>query len=247
MNLGEQIGPMPLGAWVAVVGGGLGIAVYSKRRSIGKATATPMVDTSTDPGVGVGAGFVNSTFTNTPAADTTTATTNEQWAVNAINYLIAYVPGAAGAADLAVRKYLAGQHLSVQEFALIQMALIKLGSPPQPLPPPVDYGPADPPAVVPPAVVPPPPPSPAPAVTPPSPPPPVPIQPAPISIRLVIVLPWPAQTSTLWGIARKYYGDGNQWRRIYDANRRGVVRPDGTVGFIVNPDLIHPGERMFVP
>jgi uncharacterized protein YidB (DUF937 family) len=38
-------------------------------------------------------------------------------------------------------------------------------------------------------------------------------------------------------IAKRYYGDAQQWRRIYDANREEVK----------NPDLIHPGQKLRIP
>lgn len=53
----------------------------------------------------------------------------------------------------------------------------------------------------------------------------------------------PAQTYTvqsgdsLWAIAQKFYGDGNQWQRIYQANS-SVVK---------NPNLIFPGQTLIIP
>ena len=38
-------------------------------------------------------------------------------------------------------------------------------------------------------------------------------------------------------IARRVYGDANQWRRIYEANRDQIK----------NPDLIHPGQQLKIP
>jgi nucleoid-associated protein YgaU len=38
-------------------------------------------------------------------------------------------------------------------------------------------------------------------------------------------------------IAKRYYGDAQQWRRIYDANREQVK----------NPDLIQPGWKLRIP
>lgn len=43
---------------------------------------------------------------------------------------------------------------------------------------------------------------------------------------------------SLWKIAKRHYGDGNRWRRIYEAN-------EGTIG--PNPDLIHPGQVLVIP
>ena len=42
---------------------------------------------------------------------------------------------------------------------------------------------------------------------------------------------------TLWGIARRNYGKGTKWRKIYNANR----------SIIVNPNLIRPGQRLRIP
>jgi nucleoid-associated protein YgaU len=38
-------------------------------------------------------------------------------------------------------------------------------------------------------------------------------------------------------IAKRYYGDANQWHRIHEANRDQIK----------NPDLIHPGQRLKIP
>lgn len=38
-------------------------------------------------------------------------------------------------------------------------------------------------------------------------------------------------------IAKAQYGDANQWRRIYEANRDQIK----------DPDLIHPGQSLRIP
>jgi nucleoid-associated protein YgaU len=38
-------------------------------------------------------------------------------------------------------------------------------------------------------------------------------------------------------IAKHFYGDASQWQRIYDVNRETVS----------NPDLIHPGQKLYIP
>ncbi len=43
---------------------------------------------------------------------------------------------------------------------------------------------------------------------------------------------------TLWGIAKKYYGSGGQYTKIYDANK-------GTIGS--NPNKIYPGQVFMIP
>jgi len=38
-------------------------------------------------------------------------------------------------------------------------------------------------------------------------------------------------------IAKRYYGDANQWQKIFDANRDQIK----------NPDLIRPGQTLKIP
>jgi len=38
-------------------------------------------------------------------------------------------------------------------------------------------------------------------------------------------------------IAKRFYGDANQWKRIFEANR----------DILKNPDLIHPGQTLKIP
>jgi len=45
------------------------------------------------------------------------------------------------------------------------------------------------------------------------------------------------QGDNLSKIAKQEYGNANEWRRIYDANR----------DLIKNPDLIHPGQTLKIP
>ena len=132
LDLGKQIGPLPLGAWIVVVGGGLGIAYYTRRDS---GPPVEVEDTGSDPGVGTGA--VGGWTPTTPGEQAPVAgapTTNEEWAVQATRFLIAsnYDPINA---DSAVRNYVSGSSLSVSETALIAVALARFGPPPQVLPP----------------------------------------------------------------------------------------------------------------
>jgi uncharacterized protein YidB (DUF937 family) len=46
-----------------------------------------------------------------------------------------------------------------------------------------------------------------------------------------------ASGDSLSKIAKRFYGDANQWRRIFDANRDQIE----------NPDLIHPGQKLKIP
>ncbi|POX90959.1 lectin [Mycobacterium kansasii] len=55
-----------------------------------------------------------------------------------------------------------------------------------------------------------------------------PVEPAPNSYTVV-------SGDTLWGIAERFYGDGNKYQVLVDANA------------IPNPDLIHPGQVLTIP
>lgn len=46
-----------------------------------------------------------------------------------------------------------------------------------------------------------------------------------------------ASGDSLSKIAKKFYGDGNKWRQIFEANR----------DVIKDPDLIHPGQTLKIP
>lgn len=41
----------------------------------------------------------------------------------------------------------------------------------------------------------------------------------------------------LWNIAKEFYGDGNKWTKIYDANKDEIE----------DPNLIYPGEVFYIP
>jgi hypothetical protein len=61
------------------------------------------------------------------------------------------------------------------------------------------------------------------------------------------VTPPPTLGSTLKGIATIYYGDNRRWADIYNANRRGVTRIDGSIGIVDNPEMLIQGTHIFVP
>lgn len=42
---------------------------------------------------------------------------------------------------------------------------------------------------------------------------------------------------TLWAIAKRYYGNGSQYPKIFNANK----------GIIKNPNLIYPGQKLVIP
>lgn len=229
LDLGKQIGPLPMGAWVAAVAGGIGIMIYKKKNAAATATAdaTPGVDTSGTPGVGTGAvgGYVDNSTPAPSTPDASAITDNQSWGRQATNYLIAqgYDPAVS---DSAVRKYLASSALSVSEYALIKVVLLKYGTPPEglaQLPPDAPVTPvAAPPPLAPPVSVPA-------AVTPaPAPPPPV---AAPAHVYYTV-----RPGDSLSRIAARYPQSWITWQSIYNNNR----------GIISNPNLIHPGQVLMI-
>jgi hypothetical protein len=138
IDFGKQIGPLPLGAWIVVVGGGLGIAVWNRKNGSNDAPI-PVEDTSGDAGVGVG-GTGDFLPVNPPADSSGDATyeTNEAWGQAAINWLIAqgYSPGIASSAitkALNGGSDISGNKMSIQEWSLWSLALTHFGSPPYPV------------------------------------------------------------------------------------------------------------------
>lgn len=133
LNLGKQVGPLPVGAWIGVVGGGLLIGWYfSKSSAKNNASAdTPLVPT-TDPGVGTGGGqfiYDPPTSVDNPG-NTDQILDNATWGRRATNWLIAqgYNPDTS---QTAVTKFLSGVARSVIEQSLINLALVKFGTPPE--------------------------------------------------------------------------------------------------------------------
>ena len=80
-------------------------------------------------------------------------------------------------------------------------------------------------------------PKPAPAPAKPAAPKPAPA-PAKPAAHTVTVAAWPAKNSTLFGIAQSVYGDGNQWPKIYAANKAKIGN---------NPNLIYAGTVLTIP
>jgi hypothetical protein len=137
IDLGKQVGPLPLGAWVAVVGAGLGVALYTRRQSAASAEPTVVEDTSGIPGVGTGVNGMWTDVTPVPPTDAPTVyTDNDSWGRAAIDRLVADGYPSAQVYS-AITKALAGgtgdNALSVSEFAIWARALVLLKTPPTPV------------------------------------------------------------------------------------------------------------------
>lgn len=123
LDLGKQVGPLPLGAWVAVVGGGLGLAYFANKRQ----SAPDDEVLLSERGVGEGGtpGFID---LNPPEQDDEEEVedTNSAWAFRATNWLIAQGNNP-GISSNAINKFVSGQKLNQQEQALVNMALKQFG------------------------------------------------------------------------------------------------------------------------
>lgn len=251
LDLGKQVGPMPLGAWVAVVGAGLGIAYYTKGGA-GSLVGSPddalaedtfVEDTSGDPGVGEG-GFV---FTPPPVVTggVLPPVDNDEWSRRAISELITanYDPAWVNAA---ITHAMFGERLSVREWSIWREALRRLGPPPFPInvPPPKSVPSKHPPKhdghpedkhhedrhhrigrnV---------------AST------------ERTGDRWFRVRMPPLPGSTLRGIAKLAYGDPNKWRTIYAANRKGKELPrykgQRREGQLTDPNRLPAGTLLYIP
>lgn len=229
--MGKQIGPLPLGAWIAVVAGGLGIALWS--RNNGTAEEPEIVeDTSGDDGVGEG-GSGQWVDLNPPAkGGEIEYATNEAWGQAAINWLIAQGYPAALSTN-AITKGLTGgvdingTKMSVQEWALWSLALAKFGSPPQPV------------TVVPPTS------TPGPVTPKPDPVTPTPVTPKPGGNKIpphhVVKA---VRNDTISKIAAKY---GKSWQTVWNFNLK--YRSAATVAIMKarGPNLIFAGTTIWVP
>lgn len=133
MALDKKIGPLPLGVWLIVVAGGLGLGFYINSRSGGASAEEPGEEQQGDSGVGRGGAWVPIAPAPAPPSDEVPET-NVEWGKRVLNWLIGmkYDPGIA---DNAVRKYLYGEKLDLAEQAMINAALVKFGAPPEPIAP----------------------------------------------------------------------------------------------------------------
>ena len=140
LDLGKQIGPLPLGAWIAVVAGGLGIALYTKN---GGQASPYVVEDVGSPNVApgsVGDGSLGGWIPTGPITGGPGPTvppsgailTNEDWARKAIEYLVASGYNAADAYS-AITNAINGQQVSVSQFALWGAAIRGIGVPPFPV------------------------------------------------------------------------------------------------------------------
>jgi hypothetical protein len=135
VDLGKQIGPLPLGVWIVVGAGGLGLGYVINKNMAKNAAAASQDPTTqlTETGVGTGGGQFQYDPIQTLPTDATPET-NQTWGIKVANWLKGKGLDAY-AADNAVRKYLSAQTLTLAEQGMITLALGQFGVPPEPLPP----------------------------------------------------------------------------------------------------------------
>lgn len=133
----RMIGPLPAGAWVAIVGGGLAGSAYLTRRSAAKGAAlgTPTATADTSAGLSGGTTGVSSGGTVTlPDGSITysdpTDDTNSRWELRATKALLARGYDAL-LIQQALGKFLLGFDLNPTEAMVVNVALGLTGPPPE--------------------------------------------------------------------------------------------------------------------
>lgn len=217
--LGKQVGPLPAWAWAAAVAGGIGVFMFQRRNAGPETAIESTTGDQAEVGSGPGGWYYQPALPVASAGPPSNIETNEQWAVEAAKYLMNVKNYDPGLVDAAIRRYISGESLSAQQWSIINDALRYLGPLPNPLPPLEN----NPPSQAPPPV----------KTKPPAPKPPA----VKKGVGYMKVGVWPAWDSTLWGIAKHYYGNGALWPIIYNANRN----------IIKNPNLIRPGWILAIP
>lgn len=230
--MGKQMGPLPLGAWVAIVGGSLAFMMYQRNRNASPADAVTSLDAlSADSIGGVGVGGVGAIGGYTPTDGGTGAPSdasgaiesNTQWGQKVFAFLTGQGNDPA-TVDKAVRDYLSGIGLNVQANGLITQGLGKFGMPPETIgnAPPLPVAPKPAPTT----------PKPVPVRTVVRPKPPAPAPKPPVGRTYVV-----AHGDTLSGIASRFWQPWITWRSIFNANR-------GVIGG--NPNRIQAGQKLVI-
>lgn len=218
LDLGKQVGPLPLGVWGAVVGGGLLIGWYFSKGAAKQSSTTPPAEQlQADPGVGVGGGqFIYDPPTNVDTPDSNTITDNNTWANRAINWLIAkgYDPGLS---QSAISKFINGTNRTLTEQAMINLALIQFGNPPENVP--LPDTPVTPPTTTPPKTNPPP-------------------NTKPYTLYKV------GPNETIQSVAAKFH---TSWWNIFVANDKVGLTPSGSHGVLVGPWDKLAGKTLVIP
>lgn len=223
--LGKQVGPLPLGGWILVVGAGLAISYYTSGGhplgGLSGTTANTQPSTLDTSGTGANGEWVD---VNPPGtAANVLAKNNREWGQEAVNHLIAagYDPALA---ESTIAHALKSGKLSVREWALWAVVLGDIGAPPTAVHPtenkPTHHKPPK---------------------TPPTPP----TKPPKGHVRIFTVQ---HNGTTLHELAQRLQGPGTTVHGIFNANRVGVRRANGTPGILQSPNQkLHKGQHLVIP
>ncbi len=158
VELARKVGPLPIGAWLAIAAVGVAAAIVIRRRMTASAAVAdvpavvgpdgePLPAGTTVPytpggfivggGPGVATGNTGQGAITDPFAPDEPAAplTNEDWAVAAQRFLIARNYQPTIVAD-GLSRYLSGIPVSTQQQSMIDLAMQAIGPPPRPVPPP---------------------------------------------------------------------------------------------------------------
>lgn len=216
-QLGKMVGPLPLGAWLAIIVVAAGFGYWRSKQTPSDDTE-PIEDPYGDPNVGTGATtgqWIDLDPPEKPEPTSNAPVDNDAWAVLAMQWFQAHNYDMAKAGQ-ALAQYMAGTLTTkdVQAWALVRTVMMHIGSPPviveqhepvpgQPTPPPVTK-----------------PPTPKPKPKP---------KPQPKKRYYTV-----KRGDTLTSIGRKYH---KSWQSIYNANRSKIK----------NPNHIQPGWKLVIP
>lgn len=206
-SLGNKLGPLPVWVWGLIGGLAFG-AVYYIHKKKTDAAAQAAVNTGsafTTLGAASNGGNAGELATTGGGGGTgiggAAGTSLAQWAANATNWLIGQGTSPADASN-ALSAYINGATLTPNQTTLVNQALANFGVPPSGILPVNTATPT---------------PTPTPATTPvPAPvaPAPAPAAPAATAGRTYVVQPG----DTYWGLAQRFYGNGNLYTKIQGAN-----------------------------
>lgn len=140
--LSKKAGPLPIGVWVLIVVGGLGVSYYiNKDQGTSSPAAIPNVGTGYGGGGTVGAGsvggggFVTNPSTGSSAGAAPTVQTNELWLANAQSSVVSQGRYSSLQVNSALRKFIAGTALTQIDQEIVNAALTAVGNPPSLLTP----------------------------------------------------------------------------------------------------------------
>lgn len=130
--LKERIGPLPAGAWLAVVGGGLAIGYVGRRRKAGASTATAIPTIGQADAKGFGS-LGSASFSGSTGMGTPKAATNEEWIRMASDNLIGrgFLADKVSNALNRIFHPSAGNQPTIEDTSIYNAATIAIGAPPQ--------------------------------------------------------------------------------------------------------------------